>query len=151
MANKYFRRSPLSLLQQKVALCAAYKDSSCGIENNQLIWCAKVKPTVLSKEYTVMITYKLWESPKVWVIGEALEKLDSKDFPHKFKVDKENKMVRICLYMYDEFNSHKVLANTIVPWTIEWLYFYEIWLATGEWLGGGMHPNSGIEKTDIDS
>ena len=33
------------------------------------------------------------------------------------------------------------LATTIVPWCSEWLFYYELWLATGEWLGGGVHPH----------
>ena len=33
------------------------------------------------------------------------------------------------------------IADTIIPWTSEWLFFYELWLATGgEWLGEGEHP-----------
>lgn len=40
------------------------------------------------------------------------------------------------------------IANTIIPWTIEWLYYYELWLATGEWLGGGDHPEIGKPKTE---
>ena len=32
------------------------------------------------------------------------------------------------------------IADTILPWTSLWLYFYELWHATGQWLGGGEHP-----------
>ena len=32
------------------------------------------------------------------------------------------------------------IADTIVPWTAEWLVYYEIWLMTGEWYGGGDWP-----------
>ena len=32
------------------------------------------------------------------------------------------------------------IADTIVPWTAEWLVHYEIWLVTGEWYGGGDWP-----------
>lgn len=32
------------------------------------------------------------------------------------------------------------IANTILPWTSLWLYYYEIWLGTGKWEGGGDHP-----------
>lgn len=150
MANKYFKNIPLSLLQQKVALCSIYKGSKCSIDKkkNQLFWSGIIKPTAFSKGYKVLMLYKLWESPKVWVFGNELEKLDAEDFPHKFDIDAEAKMVRICLYRYSEFNVYKLLANTIIPWTVEWLYFYELWLATGEWLGGGEHPNVGEEKTD---
>jgi hypothetical protein len=32
------------------------------------------------------------------------------------------------------------IADTIVPWTSEWLMYYEIWLATSDWYGGGVWP-----------
>ncbi len=32
------------------------------------------------------------------------------------------------------------LADTILPWASLWLFYYEVWLATGEWVGGGEHP-----------
>lgn len=75
-----------------------------------------------------------------------MQNLDSPDFPHKYEIDADKNMVRICLYRYREFNTYKFLSKTIIPWTIEWLYFYEIWLATGEWCGGGEHPNTGDVK-----
>ncbi len=152
MANKgrYFKSSSLPLIQQKVALCSIYKEAHCSIDKkkNQLFWFGKIKPTALSKEYTVILKYQPGKSPRVWVVGDELEKLDDPNFPHKYNIDVENKMVRICLYRYSEFNSSKLLSNTIIPWTIEWLYFYELWLATGEWLGGGEHPDAGKPKTD---
>lgn len=40
-----------------------------------------------------------------------------------------------------------LIADTIVPWTCEWLIYYEIWLAIGEWYGGGEEPSKG-ERTD---
>ncbi|MBE5869551.1 MAG: hypothetical protein E7293_11465 [Lachnospiraceae bacterium] len=152
MASKgqFYKSSPLSLVQQKVALCLAYKDAKCNIDKkkNQLFWIGKIRPTAFSYEYTVFLLYQAGKSPKVWVMGDELERLDDVNFPHKFDVDAENKMVRICLYRYSEFNSSKLLANTIIPWTVEWLYFYELWLATGEWLGGGEHPSDGKPKVE---
>lgn len=41
-----------------------------------------------------------------------------------------------------EFSRYKLLANTVIPWIVEWLFYYEIRLTTGEWLGGGEHPQS---------
>jgi hypothetical protein len=32
-----------------------------------------------------------------------------------------------------------LLADTILPWTSEWLFYYELWSVNGyEWLGGGI-------------
>ena len=37
-------------------------------------------------------------------------------------------------------NPRMLIANTTLPWTAEWLFFYELWLVTGEWDGGGHWP-----------
>lgn len=142
MANKdYIPRRDLRLFDQMMTLRAAYPSASCELCNSTLFWFGKVKPTPLSREYTVLLIYNSeTQKPEVWVIGKELQKIDDPDFPHKYDVSPENNMVRICLYRYREFTGDKFLANTILPWTVEWLYFYEIWLATGEWCGGGEHP-----------
>ena len=45
--------------------------------------------------------------------------------------------------MFYEFSyKYNWIADTIVPWAQEWLYYYEIWLATNEWCGGGHIPTS---------
>ncbi|MCV9940422.1 hypothetical protein OIU35_29075 [Boseaceae bacterium BT-24-1] len=51
----------------------------------------------------------------------------------------------LCLYDYrdDEWGPHRAIAETIIPWASEWLFFYEAWLATGIWSGGG-HDHSPI-------
>lgn len=32
-----------------------------------------------------------------------------------------------------------LIAKTILPWTALWLYYYELWLDTGKWLGPSSH------------
>ena len=48
----------------------------------------------------------------------------------------------LCLYKpkYREWRSELLIHETIVPWAVEWLYWFEDWLMTGEWAGGGEHP-----------
>lgn len=143
MANKdYIPKRNIRLFDQMMTLRAAYPSASCELRNGTLFWFGKVKPTSLSREYNVALTYSNSQVPKVWVIGEELQKIEDPNFPHKYEVDPQNNMVRICLYRYREFTKDKFLANTIIPWTVEWLYFYEIWLATGTWCGGGEHPTN---------
>ena len=38
-----------------------------------------------------------------------------------------------------KWNERKMIAKTIIPWTSEWLFHYEIWVTTGTWHGGGIH------------
>ena len=45
--------------------------------------------------------------------------------------------------------SDMTIATTIVPWLSLWLYYYEIWLATGSWQGGGVDHEPKSEKVDV--
>ena len=139
--KKCFRSTKISLVKQGISLILAYPKSKIYFDKNRFTWLALIKPTPLSNEYNVVIKYSLKGSPEVWVKGDNLEKIDAIDFPHIYETDKERNMVKICLYLPGlDWNKSKYISNTIVPWTVEWLYFYEVWLATGKWCGGGIHP-----------
>lgn len=138
----YFKSKKPSLAQQKATLCKLFPKSECKIFKGKLIWKSKVRPTQLSREYNIELIYENSNSPEVYVVGDELQNLESKDFPHKYGIDIQNKRVKLCLYRYHkEFSGEKLLSETIIPWAIEWLYYYEIWLVTGTWNGGGEHPN----------
>lgn len=49
---------------------------------------------------------------------------------------------KLCLWWpkQREWQPQMTLANTYIPWTSEWLWYFELWLATGVWDGGGEHP-----------
>src|SRR5208337_144391 len=44
----------------------------------------------------------------------------------------------LCLYdpRDDDWRSANSIADTIIPWAAEWLFFFEAWLLTGVWSGG---------------
>ena len=149
-SKRYIKEKVIRVFEQMIALRTAYPTAKCQNKKNTLWWCGKIRPTPLSKEYNVVMTYTLWKSPTVYICGDELEKLDDSEFPHKYHIDLETKLVEICLYRYREFSAYKFLSKTIIPWTIEWLFFYEIWLSTGEWCGGGDHPDAGEAKEKAD-
>lgn len=143
MANNYnWGKKKLTLAEQFFALKQAYKDSTCFIQGHHtLIWRGQVCPSPLSNTYPVEIRYSLGSRPIVTVYGDNIKKIDDPDFPHVFHKNKKTNTVELCL-SYGDFDSSMLIADTYVPWAIEWLYYYEIWLATGEWRGGGIHPKS---------
>lgn len=63
------------------------------------------------------------------------------NFPHRYNKNLEKREVELCLNMPIEFNYSLRIIDTIIPWIQEWLYYYEIWLATDEWRGGGHTPS----------
>ncbi len=128
----------VTLPLQKLLLQKAYPEAKCSLKHDNLIWEGKISPTPLSRAYNIRIVcHGYRHRPKVILYGDNIEGLDRDNFPHKFAIDKEKKEVVLCLHLLDEFKFLYPISDTIIPWTQEWLYFYEIWLITNEWYGGG--------------
>jgi hypothetical protein len=96
-----------------------------------------VRPTTASQEYAICVTYTLGHYPQVVVLSPELEQREGKLIPHMYQ------QKSLCLFNPNkrEWNHHQRISETILPLTCLWLYFYEHWLATGEWKGGGDHPS----------
>jgi hypothetical protein len=62
--------------------------------------------------------------------------------PHLYWNQNTPTKSRLCLFdpATEEWTRDMALADTIIPWTIDWLASYEGWRATGIWAGGGRHP-----------
>ena len=97
--------------------------------------------------FVVEINYTLGDRfPWVRVLRPALrERPDFKDgpLPHVYwRGDKP--FLCLCDPEQDDWNPAMAISQTTVKWISEWLYFYEIWSMTGNWLGGGRHPGQPV-------
>lgn len=148
MGNKKYYNSPkTSLALQAMHLRKEYPESRCSLHCGELIWWGEIRPTPLSRTYKIRIEcHELQQRPRVILYGDHIEGIDRRGFPHHFEIDREKNEVILCLHMPYEFDHRCWIADTIIPWTQEWLYFYEIWLATGEWCGGGHIPKAKQNK-----
>jgi hypothetical protein len=92
----------------------------------------------------VQIDYRPLRPPRIRVLDQ-LETRPGESLPHTYNTG------TLCLYEPDEWTDSMYLADTIVPWTTEWLINYEIWLATGDWHGGGeWPPRRGVPEKRVD-
>lgn len=87
---------------------------------------------------------KLLTVPAVMVIDPLLCRRvenPSEPIPHHYPNQEHPELPFLCLYDPDtqEWHPGRSVAQTIIPWTIDWLACYEGWLATGKWTGGGRH------------
>lgn len=146
--SKCFYKPRLQLIRHKIELERSYPNSFCALKRNVLTWRGVIAPTPLSRSYNVTIVYDEHQSPKITVSGPSLRELSKSNFPHKYDIDLKRNIVRVCLYMPYELDYNKPFAETLVPWTAEWLFHYEIWLATGQWCGGGQHPANGLKRAN---
>lgn len=131
--------SSIPLYIQASKLRQAFPEAKVTLRCRNLVWEGVLQPTLLSDEYRVRIDYHLGTRPIVTVYGDNLQRVDDPALPHHFRVDPERKRIQMCLHLHEEFDSRMLLVDTILPWASEWLLHYEVWLATGEWYGGGVH------------
>jgi hypothetical protein len=90
-------------------------------------WRGPLQPQDGGTIYIVSIRWQEGGTPEVWVDSPTL----ATGTPHLYPQG------RLCLYYPDDRTWHRgrLIADTIVPLTAEWLLFYEFWLLTGMWYG----------------
>jgi hypothetical protein len=104
------------------------------------------QPTPLSRQYGIRIAYQLDSLPRIVVDSPNLRELaDGRRIPHVYEQDP----ARLCLYQpkRGEWTSRMLIDQTFVPWTALWLFYFEDWLTTNEWRGGGEHPPQKPDET----
>lgn len=120
------------------------------VRYGRLVWEFEAKPTPLSRTYRLRIEYQEGSVPKVVVVDPDLRQLaDGRILPHVY----EQHPTQLCLYFpkTGEWSSGKLIATSIVPWAYLWLFYFEEWLISNEWKGGGEHPkmnNDNERKTN---
>ncbi len=149
MGSRYFKtkKNPKKYLRKRVEsipLSSQFKRLKSSFSNliveehskYKFSVIIKIRPDVFSKEYDVKIVYETGKIVSVYIVNEKLEIAQNRDkLPHVFNHD----LQKLCLYSKDggRWSPDKSIVSTIIPWASEWLYYYELWLIDGKWLGGG--------------
>ncbi len=136
-------RGRLSVALQDSLLRRRFPGFAGRLRKGEGIWRGPVRPTPRSRCYTIEIRYRLGKRPRVRVVDPApLPTREGERPPHLYREGS------LCLFHPNrgEFGAEDRIDQTIVPWVSTWLYFYELWLWSGEWLGGGDHPRTRKER-----
>lgn len=94
-----------------------------------------VRPTAASATYRILVKYTLGRAPLVWVTEPLLVmEAHGRLTPHLYSNGS------LCLFdpAKAEWTDASVIAYTILPWTLRWLFHYEHWLVFGDWRGDPM-------------
>jgi hypothetical protein len=120
---KKFKKKALTLPHQSFKIIQRYPSFRYSKKG---YWLGKLRPSSLSPLYTVKIIYD-WYRPKVFILDPKIDD----DSPHRYPDGS------LCLYYPSDKSHHDGLfiADTIIPWTSEWLYYYEKWLEDEIWWG----------------
>lgn len=136
MASSHFAEQPISLAEQVIVMKRYFPSFTTRWHKNVIRWVGEVQPSEISQRYRIKIVHQLHRAPEVFVLKPQLTTDTASLIPHTYPGN------RLCLYhpRKQEWSQRQHVATTIVPWTSLWLNYYELWQATGEWLGGGDHP-----------
>jgi hypothetical protein len=123
----------LNISQQAFAIRSLLPGATVTLRRGtRLTMTADLQPTPMSRHYNIKIDYQLGASPDVRVVTPKLQlHREAEELPHTFPGEK------LCLHLPGEWSPNMYIARTTVPWTSEWLLYYELWLITGNWEGGG--------------
>lgn len=117
----------------------------------RVVWEGNVRP--LSKTYRLRVSLIQKEQlgeisigpwcPQVWLVNPNLQ-LSTDRAPgvqvlHIYINAFDPMWSGLCLFdpATGEWTQDMAVAETTIPWAIDWLTAYEGWLATGQWTGGG--------------
>lgn len=137
MVRSFGRRKVLSVHEQFGRMRLTYPNFRSRIQGGVLVVEGDISPTHRSLDYRVRIEYRAGEPPEITVLEPPLKpREEGGRLPHVYPGEK------LCLYLPNagEWTPDMSLAHTIVPWIADWLFYYEVWHVTGEWLGGGVEP-----------
>lgn len=123
-----------TLFEQACRLDQDFPGGKARLRPALLTWTGQLTPTPLSREYTVRIRYQLGQLPRVMLVQPRLEPAE-RDLLHHLYPNGD-----LCLHQLDEWGSSMLLVETIIPWTAEWLAYYELWKRTHQWYGDGEDP-----------
>ena len=145
-----FQDDKIPLSKQFLALEHLYNGKAKITDNDRtLIWEGKIKPTPLSRDYNVLIKYTLGSAPKCIVTAPDLRQLSQKrEIPHIYGDDEHIQGTVLCLFLpqikgknpISEWQPNYSITDTIIPWASLWLTYFEEWLFSDNWQGGGEHP-----------
>ena len=129
-------KQSLTLSQQLLFLRANPVVNGAGkVRACSLTWQTSVQPTPLARSYLANVAYSLGKAPTVRISEPDLEILaQGRPLPHVY-----TNPLRLCLHLpgTEDWDSNKRIDQTIIPWIYTWLFYFEDWLATDDWKGGG--------------
>lgn len=133
---------PLTAAQQFLNLRASPISSGHGaLRAGRLTWRYVATPSPLSREYGMRIEFAQGGVPEAYVDAPDLQSLaGDRTIPHLYC----RKPFKLCLYLPRtyEWQPQMRLDQTVVPWSVLWLFYFEEWLLSDDWKGGGMHPGN---------
>lgn len=142
-------RRRLSLAQRGAELLAlGWPNSKVEYrQGREMRFSFSMAPTPMSRSYRCLLKVPRSGFPEMIILEPELKLLaGGRPIPHVYPHN--NKGTKLCLWLPSagEWKSSMRFDETYLPWTAEWLDYFEEWLETDAWAGGGAHPGPHSSK-----
>lgn len=100
----------------------------CRLNRGVLDCVGEIRPIDEADAYSVRVRHTVWGIPEVRIVKPQI-------VPNsKIHMYRDG---RLCLFHppTQPWSDMHDLHKTIIPWTAEWLVYYELYLLDGKWLG----------------
>lgn len=111
------------------------------VQGRELWFGFKVAPTPMARVYQCVLKIYPFNFPEMLVMyPDPKELAAGRKLPHVYPHKGEG--TKLCLWLprTHEWVPQMRFKETYLPWTAEWLDYFEEWLVTDVWTGGGEHP-----------
>ena len=116
-----------SAMLEKKLIEKHYECMRCTVSRDGLLKAKGcITPTDISETYEFIIEYLPYHKPVVNIERPRIE------YSNDIHIYSDGSL---CLYYLGDMRWDKALHihNTIIPWTAEWILFYELYKITGKW------------------
>jgi hypothetical protein len=125
-----FRIEHRHFVTQKFFVEKHFPGFRCTFHRNVLECVGEITPSEMCATYVIKMSYKNGGIPEVRIRSPLIPQ-SIWDRVHIYRNG------TLCLYDHREqpWQWKDNLHEKIIPWTVEWLVFYELFLMCGKWLG----------------
>jgi len=133
--HKYFKKKKLKLFHYVYNITSNCKwlilSNSNWFSSKEAIFVGEMSPTASGFRYQIKVVCSEKFYPKIFVTNMNF---DGNRPEHLYEDNS------LCLYLpsSNEYRPEDLVFPKLIDWTALWLYYYEIWLITDEWYGGGI-------------
>lgn len=136
----------------QIAMMARYYPGFAAIRypDTTIVWKGHLRPKMQS--YLVAVIWRpSMPLPYVTILNPSIRPRPGGSYdeiPHLIYDAKEPRNSGLCLFDPDtrEWTPSMLIAKTTMRWASEWLYYYELWHAFGEWLAPGVGYESAAQR-----
>ncbi len=111
------------------------------VQGRELRFGFKVAPTPMARVYQCLLKVYPSNFPELLVMDPDPKELAAgRTLPHIYP--HKGQGTKLCLWLprAHEWVPQMRFSETYLPWAAEWLDYFEEWLVTDVWAGGGEHP-----------